>query len=194
MAPCPTHAGDRASSGETKSAGLRRFCRALFRTRTGDPSLPFWGHGNWSQPTATVFAYFSRFRGRSICHRLPPVATARLHKRSIPCVNWRARRGLKSVAGGVRERRRRLAADDRRRLVNEFVVRERVHHEKGEVDAAREVALEDWIADVPAPDGQTLALALLEVAPAHDGPERVAAEHAPTRLNLVVQVGESSDA
>jgi hypothetical protein len=39
--------------------------------------------GNWSQPTATVSACFSRFRGRSICHRLPLVAPARLHKRSI---------------------------------------------------------------------------------------------------------------
>jgi hypothetical protein len=48
------------------------------------PSLPFWGPGNWSQPSATVFACLSRFRGRSICHRLPPVATAGLHKRSIP--------------------------------------------------------------------------------------------------------------
>ena len=35
------------------------------------------------QPTATLFACLSHFRGRSICHRLP-VATARLHRCSIP--------------------------------------------------------------------------------------------------------------
>src|SRR5712691_9713593 len=29
-------------------------------------------------------AYLSRFRGLPICDRLPPVAPARLHKRSIP--------------------------------------------------------------------------------------------------------------
>jgi hypothetical protein len=27
-------------------------------------SLPFWGHGKWSQPTATDFAYLSGFRRR----------------------------------------------------------------------------------------------------------------------------------
>jgi hypothetical protein len=32
---------------------------------------------------ATVLACFGRFRGLSICHRLPLVAPARLHKRSI---------------------------------------------------------------------------------------------------------------
>ena len=40
--------------------------------------------------------------------------------------------------GGVRERRGGLAADDRGGLVNQFVVVESLHHEKGEVDAARE--------------------------------------------------------
>jgi hypothetical protein len=47
------------------------------------PSLPWNDSGNWSQPTATVFAYSSRLRSCSICHRLPPVATAGLHKGSI---------------------------------------------------------------------------------------------------------------
>ena len=46
--------------------------------------LPSRSHGNWSQAVATVLACASRFRGFPICHRLPPVATARLHKRSIP--------------------------------------------------------------------------------------------------------------
>jgi hypothetical protein len=47
------------------------------------PSLPFWGRGNWSQPVATVLACFGRFPGPRTCHRLPLVATARLHRRSI---------------------------------------------------------------------------------------------------------------
>ena len=55
------------------------------------------------------------------------------------------------------------------------------------------VALEDGVAHVPAPHGQALALALLEVAPAHDGPPRVAGEHAPTGLNLVVEVHRSKE-
>ena len=38
------------------------------------------------------------------------------------------------------------AADDRRGLVDELVVLERLHHEQGEVHAAREVALEDGVA------------------------------------------------
>ena len=37
---------------------------------------------NRSQPTATVFAYLGRCRRCLICHPLPPVATALLHKRS----------------------------------------------------------------------------------------------------------------
>jgi hypothetical protein len=53
------------------------------------PSLPWNGSGNWSQPRATVFAYLSRFRGRSICHGLPWVAPAGLHKGSILCcLGW----------------------------------------------------------------------------------------------------------
>src|ERR1700694_3449646 len=84
------------------------------------------------------------------------------------CRSWSSR------AGGVRERRRRLAADDCRGHVNELEVLEDPHHEESEVHAARDVALEDAIAHVQAPYGQALALALLEVASAHDGPPRVA--------------------
>ena len=41
------------------------------------------------KPTATVFAYLSRFRGKPIRQRLPPVATALLHKCSIlRCLTW----------------------------------------------------------------------------------------------------------
>ena len=52
---------------------------------------------------------------------------------------------------------------------------------------------EDRIADVPAPDGKALALALLEVAAAHDRPECVAGEYASRRLDLVVDVREAGD-
>src|SRR5438132_9065701 len=98
-----------------------------------------------------------------------------------------------SLAGRVRERRGRLAADNRRGLVDELVVLESLHHEQGKVHAARKVALEDRVAHMPAPHGQALTLALLEVATAHDGPPRVAGEHAPARLHLVVEVGEASE-
>ena len=47
------------------------------------PSLPSRFSGNRSQPPATVSACLSRFRDLRICHRLPLVAPARLHKRSI---------------------------------------------------------------------------------------------------------------
>jgi hypothetical protein len=56
------------------------------------------------------------------------------------------------------------------------------------------VALEDGVAHVPAPHGQALALALLEVAPAHDSPRRVAGKDAPAGLDLVVEVGEAGEA
>jgi hypothetical protein len=39
--------------------------------------------GNRWQPVATDLACFRGFRRRGICHRLPLVATAGLHKRSI---------------------------------------------------------------------------------------------------------------
>jgi hypothetical protein len=42
--------------------------------------------------------------------------------------------------------------------------------------------------------GQALAFALLEVAPAHDRPPRVAREHAPTRFHLIVEFGEACEA
>jgi DNA-binding NarL/FixJ family response regulator len=61
---------------------------------------------------------------------------------------------------------------------------------RGEVHAARDVALEDGIADVAAPHRQTLAVALLEAAATHGGPARVAGEDAPARLHLVVEVDD----
>jgi hypothetical protein len=59
----------------------------------------------------------------------------------------------------VRERGGRLAADDRRGLVDELVVLEGLHHEEGKVHAAREVALENGVAYVSAPHGQALTRA-----------------------------------
>src|SRR5881296_428242 len=94
----------------------------------------------------------------------------------------------------MRERRGRLTADNRRGLVDELVVLECGHHEEGKVHATRHVALENGIAHVPAPHWQALALALLEVAPAHDRPPRVAGKHPPAGLHLVVEVGEASEA
>src|SRR6185295_19250086 len=103
-----------------------------------------------------------------------------------------AHRRVRSL-GGVRERRGGLAADDRGGLVSQFVVVESLHHEKGEVDAARDVALENGITHVAAPHGQALTLALLKVAAAYDGPPRVAGEDPPGCLHLVVEIGEASE-
>src|SRR5580765_1470049 len=94
----------------------------------------------------------------------------------------------------MREPRGRLTADNRRGLVDELVVLEGRHHEEGKVHATRHVALENGIAHVPAPHWQALALALLEVAPAHDRPSRVACKHASAGLNLVVEVHNASEA
>src|SRR6478735_10318746 len=58
-----------------------------------------------------------------------------------------------SFPGGVGECRGRLAADDRRGLVDELVVLEGLHHEQGKVHSTREVARQDWIAYVLAPHG-----------------------------------------
>src|SRR5712671_585661 len=94
----------------------------------------------------------------------------------------------------MRERRGRLTADNRRGLVDELVVLEGRDHEEGKVHATRHVALENGIAHVPAPHWQALALALLEVAPAHDRPPRVACKHPSGRFNLVVEVHNASEA
>ncbi len=98
-----------------------------------------------------------------------------------------------SLAGGVSECRGCLAADDRRRFVDEFVVLEGLHHEQGEVHAARDVAPKNWVAHVSAPNGQALALAFFEVAPPHHGPPGVAGKHPPARFHLIVDVHEASE-
>jgi hypothetical protein len=70
--------------------------------------------------------------------------------------------------------------------VYQLVVLQGRHHEQREVHAARDVARQDGVAHVPAPHGQALAVALFEVASAHDGPLRIAGEHAPAGFDLVV--------
>jgi hypothetical protein len=52
------------------------------------------------------FACFSRSHGRPFCHRLPPVATARLHKRSNP-------RGADASYERLAETHRRRGGDPR---------------------------------------------------------------------------------
>src|SRR4051794_37575254 len=67
--------------------------------------------------------------------------------------------------GGMRERRRRVAANNRRGFVDKRVIFESRHHEEGKVHAARDVARQDGVANVPTPDWQTLTLTFFEVAP-----------------------------
>src|SRR3990172_1880477 len=93
----------------------------------------------------------------------------------------------------MRERRRRPAADDRWGLVDQLVVLEGLHHEEGEVYAPRDVAFQDWVAYMPAPHGQALALTLRQVAPAHDRPPPVPLKHSPTALHLVVDIQNAKE-
>jgi Polyketide cyclase / dehydrase and lipid transport len=72
-------------------AGAERVCSVKLggkashtRERCVVERLPWRSRGNRSQPTATVSACFCRFRSRSICHRLPPVAPPLFHNCSIP--------------------------------------------------------------------------------------------------------------
>jgi hypothetical protein len=100
---------------EMSTRRLSRQQRALFAgllpkppdgLEPSTPSLPWRFGGNGSQPTATVFACFSRSHGRPFCHRLPPVATARLHKRSNP-------RGADASYERLAETHRRRGGDPR---------------------------------------------------------------------------------
>ena len=94
----------------------------------------------------------------------------------------------------MRERRRRFAANNRRCFVDERVIFESCHHEEGKVHAPRDVARQDGVANVPTPDGQTLALTFFEVAPSHNRPPRVACKHAPASLHLVIEVHDAGEA
>ena len=106
-----------------------------------------------------------------------------------------ANRGSASLVGcrlgGMRERRRRFAANNRRYFVDERVIFEGCHHEEGKVHAARDVARQDGVANVPTPDWQTLALTFFEVAPSYNRPPRVACKHAPAGLHLVIEVHDA---
>jgi hypothetical protein len=66
----------------------------------GSAPLPWTLSGNRSQPTATVCACPSRFRGRPICHRLRPVATAGLFLKKGRVSNRRLVDGTSSGAPG----------------------------------------------------------------------------------------------
>src|SRR5207253_8474237 len=63
----------------------RNFLKPSDGLEPSTPSLPCAPGGNRRQSTATVPACLSRFRAPAICDRLPPVAPARLHRRSILC-------------------------------------------------------------------------------------------------------------
>jgi hypothetical protein len=70
--------------------------------------------------------------------------------------------------------RRRLAANNRRSLADQLLVLDCRDHEQCEIYAARDIALEDGIAHVPAPDGQALIRILFEIASSNDDPPGVA--------------------
>src|SRR5690349_446330 len=72
--------------------------------------------------------------------------------------------------------------------MDQFVMDEGFHHELGEVHPASEVGLQDRVANMSAPHRQALAVALLQVAAAYDGPSGVAGEDPPARVHLVVEV------
>ena len=71
--------------------------------------------------------------------------------------------------------------------MDEFVVLDGHDHEEGKVYTTCDVALEDGVAHVPAPHRQALALALFEIAAAHDCPTSVTGEYSLTRFHLVVE-------
>lgn len=72
--------------------------------------------------------------------------------------------------------------------MDQLGVVESLHHEQRKVHTAPSGALEDRVAYVATPHRQPLALALLEVTPADDGPQRIAGKHTATCFVLVVYV------
>ena len=78
-----TEARTRREQSCQKELISRNFAEPSDGLEPSTPSLPCAPIGNRSQPTATVLACFCVFQARSICHRLPLIAPARLHKRSI---------------------------------------------------------------------------------------------------------------
>lgn len=58
----------------------------------------------------------------------------------------------------------RVAADNGRGFMNQFVIFESRNHEQGEVDAAGEIPIQGGIADMSAPYGHALARPFFEMA------------------------------
>ncbi len=92
------------------------------------------------------------------------------------------------------QRRRGATADNGWGFVDERVVLKGLDHEQGEIHAARDVAGKDGIADMPTPHGQTLTLALFEVASAYDRPAGGAFKDPTARFDLVVNIREGDNA
>jgi hypothetical protein len=63
---------------------FRNFCRALFRTRTGDPNLPCDPNGNGGQRLAKVGRYLKPLSAVRRGERLQRVAPSLFHDCSIP--------------------------------------------------------------------------------------------------------------
>lgn len=71
------------------------------------------------------------------------------------------------------ERSGGLSVSNRWGFVNKAGALDGFHHESRKVPSARHVALQNRVAHVAAPDGQTLFGALLWVAPAYHRPARL---------------------
>ena len=84
-----------------------------------------------------------------------------------------------------------MTACDCRSLADQVIVIQGLDHEQGEVDAPGEIAFQYRVADVPAPDGQLLALAFLEIAAANNGPAGFAFENSGAGLDLVAYFGKT---
>ena len=70
----------------TRNADLQGFWRSpLTDSNRRPPPYHADPEATGRNPRQRFLACFGRFRGALICHGLPPVATARLHKRSILC-------------------------------------------------------------------------------------------------------------
>jgi hypothetical protein len=83
--------------GLENSQPERRFC--LKRSTSYLPCAPI---GNWSEPTATVFACPSRFQGRPLCHRLRPLCSINAPSSVVPKGNTeQGASGLGSICYAV---------------------------------------------------------------------------------------------
>lgn len=89
------------------------------------------------------------------------------------------------------ECRRCLTADYGRRFVNKLFIYQRLHHEKGKIYSACQVAFQNWIADVSAPYWKPLACTFLKIASAYNGPSLVATKDAAACLHLIVDIDEA---